>query len=220
MPSGVTAMKRQKIAVLADEGVRFFLKEYGFNFTVITRADLNNGKPLTGYDVFVHSGWSYLRSGLNPTGKATLSAFFAAGGDYVGIGPSGADISIRFNLPTVSYKTGSPYDNGIVKITYDPLDTVTSQYPADSYGFVYGPVWFTKYPADAKISAYINGDAQTFFIAGFWTDWKKSGANGQAVVLHGSEGASKVVLIGIDPTFRAHPEFTFRILANAIYGSL
>jgi len=77
-----------------------------------------------------------------------------------------------------------------------------------------------KYPAQATVSAYINGDAQTFFIAGFWTDWKKSGANGQAVVLHGSKGASKVVLIGIDATFRAQSEFTSRILANAIYDSL
>jgi len=32
--------------------------------------------------------------------------------------------------------------------------------------------------------------------------------------------SSRVTLIGIDPTFRAHPEHTFRILANAIYSSL
>jgi hypothetical protein len=29
-----------------------------------------------------------------------------------------------------------------------------------------------------------------------------------------------VTLIGIDPTFRGHPENTFRIVANAIYNGL
>ncbi|MEM2207310.1 MAG: hypothetical protein QXG17_01265 [Sulfolobales archaeon] len=41
------------------------------------------------------------------------------------------------------------------------------------------------------------------------------------VIVHGtSSTGSIVVLIGIDPTFRAHPENTFRILANAIYLTL
>jgi hypothetical protein len=37
------------------------------------------------------------------------------------------------------------------------------------------------------------------------------------VVLRGATGDSNITLIGIDPTFRAHPEHTFGILANAIY---
>jgi len=220
LPSDRTLMRKQKIAVIADAGVRFFLKEYGFDFTVFTAAQLNSGTPLTGYDVFINSGSSPLWSGLNSKGKGTILAFFQAGGDFVGLGPSGADLSTSSRLMSVKFETGRGNENGIVKLTYDPYDPVTSQYPADSYGFVYGPLWFTKYPADVKVSAYINGDAQTFLIAGFWRDWKTSGAAGHAVIVHGASGTSDVVLFGIDPTFRAHPEFTFATLANAIWTGL
>jgi len=220
LPSDTTLMRKQKIAVIADEGVRFFLKEYGFNFTVFTIAQLNSGTiSLTGYDVFINSGSSRLWSGLNSIGKATISAFFAAGGDLVGLGPSGADLSSKTGLLVVTYKTGLANDNGIVKLTYDPYDTVTTQYPSDSYGFVYRPLWFTSSPPNAIVSARITLTSD-FFVAGFWRNWETSGAAGYPVILHGTSGASDVVLFGIDPTFRAHPEFTFATLANAIWTGL
>ena len=34
------------------------------------------------------------------------------------------------------------------------------------------------------------------------------------------EGFQDTVLIGIDPTFRGHPENTFRIVGNAIFTGL
>jgi len=40
------------------------------------------------------------------------------------------------------------------------------------------------------------------------------------VIVHGEngdEGIQDTVLIGIDATFRGHPEDTFRIVGNAIY---
>ena len=47
------------------------------------------------------------------------------------------------------------------------------------------------------------------------------------VIVHGSngdedgdEGIQDTVLIGIDTTFRGHPENTFRIIGNAIYQGL
>jgi hypothetical protein len=36
-------------------------------------------------------------------------------------------------------------------------------------------------------------------------------------VLRDDEIANGVVLMGIDPSFRAHPKKTFRLLANAVY---
>ena len=43
------------------------------------------------------------------------------------------------------------------------------------------------------------------------------------VVVHGEngdEGLQDTVLIGIDATFRGHPENTFRIVVNAIFTGL
>ena len=63
-------------------------------------------------------------------------------------------------------------------------------------------------------------DDGDFLVSGYWADWQASGANGMPVILHGASNSSDVTLIGIDPTFRGHPESTFRILGNAIYSGL
>jgi len=220
MPSDVSLMRKLHIAVLADEGVRFFLKEYGFDFDDFTVDDLNGERSLAGYDVFLHAGpvWWNLWDDLNSDGRAKLLAFFAAGGDYVGIGGSGADLNEEVGLLSVEYDTGSWADNGIIRVTYDADDSVAAQYPVDGYAFVYGPVWFTSIGGDVYVSATIQ--SEDFFVSGFWSGWMESGVGGMPVVVHGAYGDCVSTLIGFDPTFRAHPEHTFRILANAIYQTL
>jgi len=217
IPEEVSVMRKQRLAVHADEGVRFFLKEFGFDFTKITTSNLNEGIDLSGYDIFIHSGWSYLWDRLTNTGEGTLRSFFEGGGDYIGIGRSGVHLNVQAKLLKVTYATGERYDNGILMVTNDPADPVTAQYPVDSYAFVYGPVWFKAYDG-LEVSAYVKEGE--FFVSGFWWKWKTSGAKGKPIILHGVKGLSIVTLMGIDPTFRAHPEHTFRILANAIYNTL
>jgi len=213
MPGQVSILRRPRIAVNGSEGTTWFLDTYGFDFDSISSESLSGGIDLSEYDILVCQ--SCLSSGKG--GGAALEAFFAAGGDYIGIGAAGADVSIQFNLsPNVTYSSQS--GNGILKVVYDPTNPVSAQYPADSYAFVYGPTFFTD-PGDLQVSASIDED-ENFFVSGFWWDWENSGAAGKPVVLHGTAGSSQVTLIGIDPTFRAHPEHTFRILANAIYSSL
>ena len=72
-----------------------------------------------------------------------------------------------------------------------------------------------------EVSACYN-DAD-FLLSGFWPDWNISGADGRPVIIHGSNESNDLqdtVLIGIDPTFRGHPENTFRLVGNAIYTGL
>ena len=87
----------------------------------------------------------------------------------------------------------------------------------DGYAFVYRSVWFTDWP-DMEVSARI--DSGDFLVSGFWENWQGSGANGMPVVVHDTDGDADVVLIGVDNTFRGHPENTFRLLGNAIYSGL
>lgn len=66
-------------------------------------------------------------------------------------------------------------------------------------------------------------DAGEFLVSGFWEDWQTSGASGMPIIVHGesgSEGIQDTVLIGINPTFRGHPENTFRIVGNGIFTGL
>jgi len=186
------------------------LKHTPFDFEPFSESLV--GADLSGYDIFL------CQSGLS-SGQAiaaALQSFFEGGGDYIGIGGACADVSVQLGLsPGVAYSSGS--GNGIVRVAYDPADPVSAQYPEDSYAFVYGPTFFID-AGSLEVSASIQAD--DFFVSGYWSGWEQSGAARQAVVLHGGTGASSVTLIGIDPTFRAHPEHTFRILANAIYSSL
>ncbi len=218
-PSGLVQMRRQKVATSADEGVNFTLRQLGFDVTALATADLNADALNTGgYDVWVNSSRSY--SSLSAAGKASVAAFIARGGDYVGIGRTGVPFasSANANLLTFTSAQGLSDDNGLLKVNYDPADPVSAQYPAASYGFVYGPVWFTSVGPDVKVSA--SADSGDFFVSGFWRNWKTSTAAGKPVVVHGTKGAAEVTLIGLNPSFRAHPEHTFRLLANSIYDGL
>ena len=219
LPSGLTVLSKQKVAVYADEGVRFILTQLGFDWTAVTTADLNDDVlNKAGYDVFVNSSRSY--SGLSAAGKASVQAFIARAGDYVGIGRTGVPFagSANANLLVFTSASGSSGYNGIVKANYDPADPVSAQYPATSHGFVFGPLWFTSLGSGVKTAATI--DSGDFFVSGFWVNWKTSGAAAKPIVVHGTKGTAEVTLIGLDPTFRAHPELTFRLLANAIFNGL
>lgn len=64
--------------------------------------------------------------------------------------------------------------------------------------------------------------AGDFLVSGYWPDWELSGAAGQPMVVSGDYGAgdADVTLIGIDATFRGHPENTFRLVGNGIFEGL
>jgi hypothetical protein len=104
-------------------------------------------------------------------------------------------------------------------VDYDPNDPVAAGFRADGYAFMNWPVVYTVNGGGVEISARLDA-GDDFLVAGFWPGWQTSGANGMATIVHGISGMGDVTLIGIDPTFRAHPEHTFRIVANAIYTGL
>jgi hypothetical protein len=69
-----------------------------------------------------------------------------------------------------------------------------------------------------EVSATFDGGE--VLLSGFWENWQTSGASGMPVVVHDSDQEADVTLIGVDTTFRGHPENTFRLLGNAIYNGL
>jgi hypothetical protein len=217
IPTDAIPMHRQKIAVFASEGVRFFLNQYGFDATVVSTTDLNNDLLNTGgYEVFVNSSRSW--GGLSAAGRASVQAFAAAGGDVVGIGRTGVPFVKDAGLMGFTFAQSTSRDNGVVAVNYSQGDPAAAGYPAASHGFVYGPVWFTVWEPAALVGAsYAPG---AFFVSGYWPNWDTGGAAGMPALLHKSNGASEVTAMGLDPTFRAHPEHTFRLLSNAIYNGM
>ena len=152
-----------------------------------------------------------------------MTAWFEAGGDYVGLGYRGRAIDFANDADLVDVDYGYISGNAIVNVDYDPGDSVAAGFREDGYAFVYRSVWFTEWDEGTEISASIDADADSFLVSGFWADWPTSGANGMPVIVHaenGDQDLQDTILIGIDPTFRGHPENTFRIVGNAIYTGL
>jgi hypothetical protein len=214
-PDGATPMRQQRIAVELDSGGRFLLQELGFDFDEVSWSDLNSGR-ISEYDIFINDWWWW--SDFDPDGQASFEAFFEAGGDYIGLGGDGARFAVEGELLNVDYTTYY-WLNAIVNIDYDPNDPVAAGFRADGYAFVNWPVVYTVTGEGVEISARVDA-GEDFLVSGFWPGWQTSGANGMPIIVHGVSGTGDVTLIGIDPTFRAHPENTFRIVANAIYNGL
>jgi hypothetical protein len=213
VPANAVMMKKQRIAVYADEGVNHALDVLGLDYQVVGRSDVNDG-VVEDYDLFLNRNRSW--GGLNDDGRASLTDFFNAGGDYVGLRSTGIRLAVDAGFIDVDFDAES--GNAIVNVEYSATDSVAGGYPDEDYAFVYTPAWFTRLGADVVSS--VKFSTEDFIVSGFWPGWQVSGAGGFPVVVHGSKGDSDTTLVGLDLTFRGHPENTFRLLANAIYNGL
>ena len=125
-PAGAIPLRQQRIAVALDAAGRLMLQRFGFGFDVITAADLNAGKDLTTYDLFINN--SIRKSSLSPTGQSRMTSYFAAGKDYIGLGSNGTRLvrSDEFNLfafTTTSYPGAL---DSAIRVDYNMSDSVGS----------------------------------------------------------------------------------------------
>jgi hypothetical protein len=214
-PDGAVPMREQRIVAYVDSGGLVLLDRFGFDYDTVSRGDLNSGVDLTGYDVFINN--SVYLGRLNDTGKAVLAAFFAAGGDYIGLGDYGALLASEAGL--LDFDFDYPPGNSIVHVDYNADDSVAAGFGEEGYAFVNYAAVFSDLGEGVEVTASIQ-DRPDFLVSGFWPGWQDSGVNGAPIVIRGEQGSSDVTLIGFDPTFRAHPEDSFRMVANAIYSGL
>ena len=224
MPAGAIPLRPQRIAVyISDAGGTVLLKRFGFAFDVITRNDLNDATkpPLTDYDVFINKDVSMTTSGLNATGKAKLTNYFAAKKDYIGIGGTGTLLASQMLLFPFTAKSYPGTLDSAIRVDYNTSDPVGSGFGPQGYGFANGTRTFSGLAADVKVVARVYDS--DFLVSGYWPNWQTSGAAGQPIVIRwasDAQDAQDATLIGLDPIFRGHPEDSFRLVANAIYNGL
>jgi len=212
-PENAVMMKKQRIAVYADEGTNHALKVLGFDYDEVERSDVNDG-VVENYDLFLNRNRSW--GGLNDDGRASLTRFFDAGGDYVGLRSTGIGLAVDAGIIDVDYENND--GNAIVDVEYSATDGVAGGFSDEDYAFVYTPAWFTRL-GDGIVSSAVFSDGG-FIVSGYWPGWQGSGAAGMPVVVHFPDDNSDTTLIGLDITFRGHPENTFRLLGNAIFNGL
>ncbi|RFU68182.1 M14 family zinc carboxypeptidase [Bacillus sp. V59.32b] len=233
IPADAVQLSKLKVALLKDggmgkqqshSGTNLSLRRLGFEVTEVTPVEVAQ-KGFGSFDVFVYSGTANLIStnlseankefGFeNPAQydsfKANLESFLNEGGKYIAVGAGASQATRTLGFTDDTIKVGGSNSNGIVKVDYEGTG-VTAGYGQDDYGFVYRPTWYTGTENDEVLATYDN--TPDFFVAGHWAN--RSGAQGQAVMVQ--EKDKDVTLIGLEPGFRDHTDYLFRLLSNAIF---
>ena len=215
IPAAAKPLTTQKIAIYGDSSLTYALGKLGIAYTSLTTAELNAG-AIAGYDLFINQSRSW--SGLSAAGKSAMTAFFTAGGDYIGLARTGSQFAIDAKILTVSLPTAQSDANAVVKVQYDLSDPLSAGFRANDYAIAYPPIYFTNLGTGVQVTARY--DTGSLVVSGYWPSWTTSPAAGAPLIVHGSFGTAKVTLIGLDAIFRGHPENTFRLLGNAIFANL
>ncbi|QCX76374.1 Zinc carboxypeptidase [Streptomyces sp. YIM 121038] len=210
---GGEVLRRTRVAAAVTPGELFALREMGFDVAPVSTNALNAGFDWGRTDVlFVSAGLD--RAKLNGEAKARLDAFFARGGGLVGRGAEGAALNSAAGLLPVTAVEGNGDANGVVR--------VREARGAAGFSFVYAPVWFTGLGDGVRVEeSYGSGNP---LVSGHWraADGGRGGpsdAAGQAAVVSGAAGGSRVTLFGTEPLFRAHPKGLYSQVGRALFAA-
>jgi hypothetical protein len=204
-----------------DQSV-WVLRNLGFTANPVNVAALNGpSDPLTNHDVIFNAAINY-PSTANPTARARLAAFLAAGGGYIGGGTNGANFLINgtqvTGLAAASNSGGGSGYSGIVKWLNSAPGTglITGAYPATDTAIMDPPTWFTSIPATMTRDGAL--PLTGFFLSGLWPfDAASATAPGATVIAHGTNttGTARLASFAMNPLYRADPEREWPMLASA-----
>ena len=215
-----------RIAVLANGLTQeiWVLRNLGFTADPIPTGGtgtLNNPSapdPLEAYDiVFNQAGWP-----AGATARARLTAFFAAGGGYIGTGTNGSSFltaSGQVAGLTAAARTGAGR-SGIIywDNTGGAASPIVGAYPARDTAIVDPPTWLTAVPATFSVDAKL--PTTGFFAAGLWLlDTQSATAPGAPLIAHGpnTTATAKLTVFAMNPLYRADPEREWPAVASAAY---
>jgi hypothetical protein len=196
------------------------LRNLDFPVDFMTTATLNTAvtDPLVNYDVIWNTGaWP---GTTQPTARARLTAFFAAGGGYLGSGANGANF-LTAGLETTGLTVGTNGGSGrsgIVRwLNEGSASPIAGAYPAEDYAIVDPPSWFTAVPATYSVDARL--PLMNFFLAGMWQNPSATTAPGSPFVVHGvnNAGTARLVNFAMNPLYRADPEREWPMVGAAAY---
>ncbi|MDQ0217760.1 hypothetical protein ELQ35_13360 [Peribacillus cavernae] len=237
IPANAVSLSKIKVAILKDggmwkqqshSGTKLALKRLGFDVTEITPVEVAE-QGINRFDVFVYSGTENLISQPDELSNANKEFGFQNNaqrkafitkvasfvndkdGKYIAVGAGASHATSTLEL-TDDKINGSEDDpsNGIVKMDYKGSG-VTAGYKNGDVGFVFSPVWYSDTANDDISASFIN--TADFLVAGHWIG--KGEAQGKPVIVE--EKDKDVTMIGLEPGFRDHTDYLFRLLSNAIF---
>ena len=196
------------------------LRNLEFPVDFMTTATLNSAltDPLVNYDVIWNTGnWP---GTTQPTARARLTAFFAAGGGYLGSGTGGASfLTTGAQVTGLTVGTnGGAGRSGIIRwLNEGSASPIAGAYPAEDWAIVDPPSWFTAVPATYSVDARL--PLTNFFLAGMWQNSEATTAPGSPFVAHGmnNAGTARLVNFAMNPLYRADPEREWPMVGAGAY---
>jgi hypothetical protein len=202
------------------------LRNLGFNADPVSTGTINTSPtdPLVNYDIVYNTGnWPGLPPNPPaPTAQARLTAFFAAGGGYIGQGVNGSAFLVNGGQTsglTVATRSGNGR-SGIIRWSNDggTSSPIVGAYPSSDTAIVDPPAWFTAVPSSFSVDARL--PTTNFFLAGLWLfDALSASAPGSPLVAHGlnAGGTSRMTVFAFNPLYRADPEREWPMVGTGAY---
>jgi hypothetical protein len=199
------------------------LRNLGFAADPVSIATINTAPtdPLGNYDVIWNTaGWP--GQATQQMARDRLTAFFAAGGGYMGAGANGANfLTAGAQVVGLTPATrGGNGRSGIIRWSNEGGvgSPIVGTYPSQDTAIVDPPTWFSAVPASLAVDARL---LQTgFFAAGLWLlDAESATAPGSPLVVHGpnDSGTARLTAFALNPLYRADPEREWPMVGGAAY---
>lgn len=215
-----------RIAVLtgaANQDV-WSLQDLGFDPVFFSTGTLNTSatNPLETVDVVFNTG-AY-PSAANPTARARLQAFFAAGGGYIGAGANGANF-LTTGTQVTGLTAATRGGNGRSGIVYwDNIggagSPIVGPYAPRNTAIMDPPTWFTATPATMSVDGRLPSIAP-ILASGLWntSEPQSASAFGAAIIAHGTNtaGTARLTVFAMNPLYRADPEGEWPMVGAAAY---
>jgi hypothetical protein len=186
-------LKLPKVAVTGSSQLAFSVKELGFELTNTANAD-----------VIVSDSNTFSPSNL-------------MGKSFIGIGVSTLNaVKNSGALPGYDIAYTRNGHEGLFKAVVND-HMITSGYQTDELLYSTQGAWITSVPKDAEVLATFNNN-DDFYVSGWWPGHE--GAKGQTLAFTQSFEDSTITLFANDLAFRAHTQYSYRLLANSIFASI
>ncbi|MGD7006856.1 M14 family metallopeptidase [Metabacillus sp. 84] len=138
------------------------------------------------------------------------------GKPYIGIGSSSLNFVEKENLlPGFDYSTttGSrAYHEGLLWTDVAAGQLLTSGYSNKEKLYIASGSYMKAVPEDASVLARVSKQ-DDFFVSGWWPNHHS--LKGQAIAI----SKDSITLFSTDLTNKAHPQYSYRLLANSIYAA-
>lgn len=154
---------------------------------------------------------------FDDNGSGSISSIMS-GKPYIGIGAGALNFVTKQGLVKgLEWKQTGKYHEGLLKTKVEKNDLVTAGYEATEYLYVIDGSYITAVPENAEILLTVSEDAD-FFAAG-WMPGNKN-ISGKVLAVKYELEKTSVTLFANTLTNKAHPQHSYRLLANAIFNTV